>query len=531
MEKKKKTRHQLLRVATQYGIHIWAILVIANAVLVYAYQFSTQAASKKVVPKQQTEIAANTKTASNAQTEPPDPSTAQGPVINLSFSIPGIGSGGGTMKPLHPKRNLVVFLYPTGVNSQDPKVKPLFTIKGSAQFDTDPNSPTYTAYKNTFFDLGNTVTEGEYQIAFRTDQSMRNIVKETPTDVGGQTFSLSKGQQPIVIPIQAMNMGDTIPDDGDYEVDATDYNAFIGCYGEKNKTDFCKGKNYGDFDDNGVIDGIDYNILLRSLSILKEQGKNIPQVAGPSSASASAGRVAPLKTSTTPTKALVQKKTTKAPTPTVAPAAETSNGGGGGLIVTLLFIFLLINAGVAFFFYKTNEGIRNKIRSILHLSPTGVPPSEAAIDPVTGQPIEQPAQDPNAPIEQEQSTDATASEVAAGTEIPVEQVPAPEQTPPPPPAEPAPIAPSTETSPVAPAPVAATTPPAADGTVEKECYVKKKGPDEAGTGLWLLLTDDNGPVEAHYSKNDANDGFAKVKGIMKTENGKTFLEISELVAE
>jgi hypothetical protein len=49
--------------------------------------------------------------------------------------------------------------------------------------------------------------------------------------------------------------------------------------------------------------------------------------------------------------------------------------------------------------------------------------------------------------------------------------------------------------------------------------------------MWLLLTDDFGAMNAHYAKADAKDGFAKVKGVMKEENGKKFLEITELTME
>ena len=91
-----------------------------------------------------------------------------------------------------------------------------------------------------------------------------------------------------------------------------------------------------------------------------------------------------------------------------------------------------------------------------------------------------------------------------------------------PPAEPAEQIPASPTT-QSPAP--------AGGVIEKDGYIKVKGPDETGKGMWLLLTDDNGATNAHYAKNDAKDGFAKVKGVMKTENGKTFLEISELSAE
>lgn len=535
MSKHKKTQNQLIKVITQYGIHIWAILVIANAVLVYAYQFSTHAAGKPKIPNQgpdATTASASGTPANGPTLDPSDPSNAQGPLINISFTVPGIGSGGGNMKPLHTKRNVIVFLYQTTVNTLDSKVKPLYTIHGTATFDTDTNSPTYTSFVNPTFDLGSTVIEGDYQMVLRTDQSARTVVKENPTDVGGKSVSLSKRQQSLLIPHQTMTMGDTIPDDGDNQIDVTDYNAFINCYGEKYTSSFCQGKNYGDFDDNGVIDGVDYNILLRGLSILQQEGRTIPQVPITKTTPSAGGRVAPLKGDTKPTPKPTRKPTLK-PSPTAAVVQQTSSGGGSSLGGILFFLFLLLLGGGLFFVYKTNEGFRNKIRALIHLSPTGEPSepagetsstddqNTAGFDPAAGAALasDMPVSSDVPAADQTQTPTEVQTPPAATPTAPATTEPAPQPTTPP----------ITQTHPSPPAP--APTAPAADGTVENEYYVKKKGPDAAGIGEWLLLTDDNGPVEAHYSKNDAVDGFAKVKGIMKTENGKTFLEISELTAE
>ena len=70
-----------------------------------------------------------------------------------------------------------------------------------------------------------------------------------------------------------------------------------------------------------------------------------------------------------------------------------------------------------------------------------------------------------------------------------------------------------------------------EGEVNKEYFVKKQGPDEANTGFWVDLTGDSGHELGHYKAADVIDGFAQVKGIVKTEKGKTFLEISEIKAE
>ena len=76
------------------------------------------------------------------------------------------------------------------------------------------------------------------------------------------------------------------------------------------------------------------------------------------------------------------------------------------------------------------------------------------------------------------------------------------------------------------------TPPASSVSADaKEYFVKKQSDDETKTGFWLTLTDDSGPTLAHYKGTELTDGFANIKGEMKTENGKTFIEISELIPE
>ena len=150
--------------------------------------------------------------------------------------------------------------------------------------------------------------------------------------------------------------------------------------------------------------------------------------------------------------------------------------------------------------YLKNDKIKTLINNIIHISPTGNP-SET--------------QEAEGNDESEEETTQTETEEPPAAQSTAQIAPAV--------VSPAPAIPT----PAIPTPAA----PVTDGTIEKDCYIKTKGPDEAGTGMWLLLTDDNGPVNAHYAKKDANDGFAKVKGIMKTENGKSFLEVSEIKTE
>src|SRR6185437_13594328 len=110
--------------------------------------------------------------------EAPTQTQLLGPALSLDFTVPGIGSGGGVMKPIHLKRNVTVYLYSQDVNSMNPSVKPLYTIQTIATFDTNQYNPTYTTYLNPEIDFGSDVKDGNYKIAFRTDQSLRTILKQ-----------------------------------------------------------------------------------------------------------------------------------------------------------------------------------------------------------------------------------------------------------------------------------------------------------------------------------------------------------------
>lgn len=465
MARHKKSKRQLLQLITQYGIHIWAILIIANAVMVYAYQFATHAAGKTSPPLRNLTISQTPSPSVSPNQPSSSPSSGPlGPTINLIFTVPGIGSGGGVMKPLHTERNVTVYLYAPDVNSLDPSVKPLYTIQTNAFFDSDPTSPTYTSFLNPQIDLGNDVKDGNYQIGFRTDLSLRTIIKQNPTDLGGEIFGLSKLAPAIPIPPQTVLMGDVVPAKGDNKIDINDYNAFITCYGERNTTNsLCKTGNFGDFDDNGIIDGIDYNIFLRSLFVLSQEGFTTLQLT-PTPSTKVIHKITP-------------KITPKKKPPTPSPVVAQSPGGAtNGGVLFLFFIIILGVIGIVLYF--KNETIHTLINSLIHLSPTGTPSGET---------------DNQTPAQNRQQNE---------TETPTEEQPAQPSS-------------SRKTGDV----------------LEKDCYIKIKEKDEAGTGMWLLLTDDNGALNAHYAKTDAKDGFAKVKGVMKEENGKKFLEISELTME
>lgn len=521
----------IIKTLAHYGVHIWAILVIANASLAYAFHFSTQASNQQNVVNQEAEAPADGSPTpeESVQEEPTDaitPVVTKKPVgttIDLAFKIPGVGSGSANMTPKRLQRSVTFFLYSPDANSLNRSVKPLYTVKTTANFDTNQLSPTYTAYVIKGFDFGGEIKKGNYQLTFRTDESLRTLIKENPENIGGKLFEFNRNARIQKLPLQTVYMGDTLPEEGDNTVDISDYNAFINCFGERSSDKSCTGQNYGDFDDNGVIDGVDYNLLLRTFSELLKQGQNIPKITAAPSGPA---RVSRLSNLTTPTKAPEKPEPTK-------PAAKATGSTGNVFGGILFFIFILIAGAVLFILFKKNPAFRDKVNALLHKGPASKPP--APTDPNTPQqggatatppveapqsttPVTTPQATPTAPPAE---TPVDPNAIAASTEIPVGQ-----QTPPP--ADPSAIAASTEI------PVetqTATPAPSGEGTTEKSVYIKKIGPDESGTGVWLRLTDDNGAVEGHYTKQDAADGFAKVKGVMKTENDKTFMEIAEITPE
>lgn len=72
--------------------------------------------------------------------------------------------------------------------------------------------------------------------------------------------------QGVTLPNISLVTGDT---NSDGQLDISDYNIIISCYGSKANTSSCINKQAADINDDGVADGIDYNLFLRELSIQK----------------------------------------------------------------------------------------------------------------------------------------------------------------------------------------------------------------------------------------------------------------------
>ena len=337
----------------EYGLYMWVILLVANFLLLYAVHFYSHASSRVPAPKLLADVS-NIPSISPSildtpfPTDTPEPTDTPGPVgpvIGITFTMPGIGSGGGTLQPLHPVRNLTIYLYSPQLNSLDKSVKPLFIIKTQATFDTDPNSPTYTSYVNNAVDLGGDVPDDNYQVVIKTDQTLRTLVKAKPDDVGGQIFSLSRNI-PVAIAPQTLIPGDIAPyPDGDNSIDINDYNTLVNCFGVTSVTQKCPNKQAADLDDNGVVDGVDYNLMILSFTTLLAQGYPVPTLTiAPT----------PAPTRIVPTRPPLPKKTPKSTTPVpIIQSAKKGSGGIGGVV----FFFLCIIAIAAAVFFAMKKGL------------------------------------------------------------------------------------------------------------------------------------------------------------------------------
>lgn len=114
------------------------------------------------------------------------------------------------------------------------------------------------------FNLGK-VPAGTYKILLKSPKYLRTVIVDSQAIKGtGETItptSLSKSL--------ADGAGDVVNDN---ILNIQDYNAIVGCFGAKKDTSSCVDKDAADLNDDGVIDGIDYNIFLTSLSFTTREG-------------------------------------------------------------------------------------------------------------------------------------------------------------------------------------------------------------------------------------------------------------------
>ncbi len=363
-------------------------------------------------------------------------SEAKGQVIKLDFSIPGIGSQSSNLAPLTLTRDVYFYFYKPDVNSLDSSVKPIATFKTDVKYDGEFSSPTFGSFTNFNIDLADKVPDGIYQISFKTLPSLPLLIKEEDKDIGGKLFTVKRqSRNEIEVTGETVIMGDIHPDpNGNNAIDIDDFYAFVSCFAPDSKTTPCDNTRSSDFDDNGLVDGTDYNLFLGSLRTLLNLGYPVPK----------------LPDSLTPVPTIAKKVT-----PTKKPTNESEKNKQNGkkdtqspaLGILGILIPLVVVAGVgvgAFFLIK-------KMRS-----------------------------------------KTTASE---GVEKLVEKENKKEEA------------------------------------IDREYYVKKQSYDEVNKRTVFTLTDDNGPTLGYYTGPEIGDGFYHVKGVLKNEGEKVFIEVSEITPE
>lgn len=177
-------------------------------------------------------------TATLAPTAPPVPG---GTVVTVSVELQGIGTGGNTA-PLRPQRNLTVSFYDT--SSQ--------LVKESTKLIT------YNSQTGKFsgsVDMG-IVTAGTYSVKIKTAGYLTKLIQAPLTIQQGGAAYLLTGT-PVLL------AGDVRWDN---VMNISDYTELIACYGAKANSPTCTNKSNADANDDGIVDGKDYNIMARNFS-------------------------------------------------------------------------------------------------------------------------------------------------------------------------------------------------------------------------------------------------------------------------
>jgi hypothetical protein len=571
-------KKKLFRVFVQYGFHLWLLIFLTNIIVFYSFRFFTRA-SNNATPNEPEEILNLTLTpflskptdipilalgenelSSEDISESPTPTdvslvekpsatpfpTPVGQVLNLSFTMPGISSTGGNIKPLNTVRNLIVLLYDPDANTADKKVKPLYAVRSTITYDSDPNSPTYTSFVNRFIDLGEEVKKDKvYQIAFKTDQTLVQLVKAKDSkSVGGDKFEFKK-RGIISLPPQEPISGDIYPHpETDNIMDAKDFKMLTDCYGEKAFSENCPSPSAADLNDDGVVDGGDYNIMFVNFLTLKEKGQPAPKV----------------KTSPTKTPASTKDKDKNiSPTHTSSQAAMLKNksgGGTGGLVIFFVILIILGGGGFAAFrmhlldvllkkmpkgipFLKAKPGVKSQESPQL-AGTDEISPSDNSGLPKAGDQTSElsnpAAQTPNPGSQPVQNQTSENVKTAGQAELPQEQPQTTEtknDNPKSPIIDQGKNAADLKTSDTT---TTTSTVFESKGSspemVEKSGYLKKVSADESGSGVWVTLADDSGINRGFFEGKDVADGFVKIKGTSQLDKeNKTYILISEITPE
>jgi len=196
-----------------------------------------------------------------APTTPPIPQ----PYLNLAISLPGISNAGNgnNNSPKHNFRAVHVQVY--NQNDDPVHATPVIDSNITLTYNTGDGN-----FENSHAGLGKTLTSsGQFQIFIKTSQTLRKKI--------GANIPLINDNTAIISPAIPLLSGDYLSTNilnGTIGSGTTDsilqYNAGVSsCYGSTTNTvtSTCTiSLTQADLNDDGVVDGIDYNIFLRSLN-------------------------------------------------------------------------------------------------------------------------------------------------------------------------------------------------------------------------------------------------------------------------
>lgn len=184
-------------------------------------------------------------------TNTPQPTPTVNPqatTITITLCPHGLGNcgdnanpNGGNIHPLHPDRIAHVFIYDLGNN---------FIKQSDGKIHYSDSSQVFSGT----IDIEN-LAAGQYFLRVSMDGFLRRLIP--------QVISFSAGQN-TVVPAVSLVAGDIYPDN---QLDISDYNILINCYGDKQNSSSCSNKQNADLNDDGLVDGGDYNEFLREISV------------------------------------------------------------------------------------------------------------------------------------------------------------------------------------------------------------------------------------------------------------------------
>lgn len=158
---------------------------------------------------------------------------------------------GGNFLLKHITRNVLLTFY-------DSTNKPVTTVPGSIMYNSSSKN-----FQGTL--SSSTLATGQYTVILTMNGYLG---KQFPGIIG-----ITQGQT-ITLPEISLITGDI---NNDNQLNILDYNAIISCFGLKAATNVCTNpitaQNPGaDLNDDGVIDGIDYNLFIREISVQPGSG-------------------------------------------------------------------------------------------------------------------------------------------------------------------------------------------------------------------------------------------------------------------